>query len=67
MPVSSHIFVEASAHVLAVTPTVHWLEFLDMARPVMAEPMDVKDGMVRPQGVGLGIAWDEAAVERYAA
>ncbi len=66
MPVSSHLFVEASAHVLAVTPTVHWLEFLDMARPVMAEPIDVTDGRVRPQGVGLGIAWDEAAVERYA-
>ncbi len=65
MPVSSHIFVEASAHVLAVTPTAHWLEFLDKARPVMDEPVVLEDGMVRPQGTGLGIAWDEAAVDRY--
>ncbi len=65
MPVSSHIFVEASAHVMAVTPTAHWLEFLDKARPILAEPMKLEDGEVRPQGVGLGIAWDEDAVNRY--
>ena len=65
MPVSSHAFVEASAHVLPITPTAHWLEFLDKARPIIADPLRVEDGMVRPQGVGLGIAWDEAAVERY--
>lgn len=65
LPVSSHAFVEASAHVLAVTPTAHWLEFLDKARPIIAEPLVVEDGMVRPQGVGLGITWNEEAVERY--
>jgi mandelate racemase len=31
LPVSSHIFVEASAHLLPVTPTAHWLEYLDLA------------------------------------
>lgn len=65
MPVSSHIFVEASAHVLAVTPTAHWLEFLDLAGPILAEPVVVVDGEVRPRGIGLGIAWDEDAVKRY--
>ncbi len=65
MPVSSHLFGEASAHVLAVSPTAHWLEFLDKARPILAEPMVLEDGMVRPQGTGLGITWDEAAVDRY--
>lgn len=65
MPVSSHIFAEASAHVMAVTPTAHWLEFLDKARPILAEPMAVENGMVRPQGIGLGIAWDEDAVKRF--
>lgn len=65
MPVSSHLFVEASAHVMAVTPTAHWLEFLDLARPVLVEPLMVENGAVRPQGKGLGIAWDEAAVDRH--
>ena len=32
IPMSSHLFAEASAHMLAVTPTAHWLEFLDFAR-----------------------------------
>ena len=33
IPMSSHILPEASAHVLAVTPTAHWLELLDFAGP----------------------------------
>ncbi|MBT5413770.1 MAG: mandelate racemase [Rhodospirillaceae bacterium] len=66
LPVSSHLFVEASAHVLAVTPTAHFLEYLDIAGAVLREPAMVEDGMVRPRGPGLGIEWNERAVERYA-
>lgn len=66
LPVSSHAFVEASAHVLAVTPTCHWLEYLDIARAILKDPLDVVDGRVTAQSYGLGIEWDEAAVERYA-
>src|SRR6185369_10294612 len=29
VPMSSHIFPEVSAHLLAVTPTAHWLEYVD--------------------------------------
>ncbi len=65
LPVSSHAFVEVSAHLLAVTPTLHWLEFLDKARPILKEPAEVVDGAVAPRGPGLGIEWDEAAVERF--
>jgi hypothetical protein len=36
LPVSSHLFVEASAHTLAVTPTADWLEYLDIALPIGA-------------------------------
>lgn len=66
MPVSSHLFVEASAHVLPVTPTCDWLEFMDFGSAVLAAPYRVDaNGCVRAQGPGLGIEWDEAAVARY--
>ncbi|NNE22447.1 MAG: mandelate racemase [Rhizobiales bacterium] len=65
LPVSSHAFVEASAHVLAVTPTCHFLEFLDKAGAILQEPAVVEDGKVRPRGPGLGMDWDAAAVEKY--
>ncbi len=66
IPLSSHIFIEASAHALAVTPTAHWLEYLDIAGAVLAEPLQVVDGCVAPRGPGLGIEWDEAAIARHA-
>lgn len=65
MPVSSHLFVEASAHVLPVTPTCDWLEFMDFGSAVLAEPYVVEQGCVTAKGPGLGIAWDERAVEKY--
>jgi mandelate racemase len=65
IPVSSHLFIEASAHVLAVTPTAHWLEYLDIAGAVLTEPAPVDNGCVVPRGPGLGIEWNEQAVERF--
>lgn len=66
MPVSSHLFIEASAHVLAVTPTCDWLEFMDFAAAILREPATLEEGGVAPRGPGLGIAWDEAAAARCA-
>ncbi len=66
LPVSSHIFPEASAHVMAVTPTAHLVEWLDLARAVLAEPLQVIGGQVTPRGPGLGLDWDEKAVARLA-
>lgn len=67
LPMSSHIFAEASAHVMAVTPTAHLVEWLDLAGAVLAEPMRVIDGCVTPRGPGLGLDWDERAVAKLAA
>jgi mandelate racemase len=67
LPMSSHTFVEASAHLLAVTPTAHWLEYLDKASALLVEPPALADGSVTPKGPGMGMDWDEAAVARYAA
>jgi mandelate racemase len=65
---SSHLFPEFSVHLLGVTPTCHWLEFMDWAEPVIQEPLRVKDGHAMiPDRPGAGIAWNEDAVRRYAA
>lgn len=67
MPVSSHLFIEASSHVLAVTPACHWLEFMDFGSGILANPYKIKNGQVTAQGPGLGMQWNESAVARYAA
>ena len=65
VPVSSHIFVEASAHVLPITPTAHWLEYMALANGVLVNPVEVQDGCVTAQGPGLGMDWDEKAIARH--
>lgn len=63
---SSHLFPEYSAHMLAVTPTRHWLEYMDWSTAILAQPYEVKAGhVVIPDRPGTGIEWDEAAVARY--
>jgi len=67
MDMSSHLFPEYSAHLLAVTPTAHWLEYMDWAVPIVTEPIQVKDGYALiPDRPGSGIVWNEEAVKRYA-
>lgn len=65
IPMSSHLFIEASAHVLAVTPTCDWLEFLDFAGAILDQPYRLHEGKISARGPGLGIVWDEQAVARY--
>ena len=65
IPMSSHLFAEASSHMLAVTPTAHWIEYLDLARAIVAEPVEIVDGTITARGHGLGLSWDEAAVAKY--
>jgi mandelate racemase len=68
MEMSSHLFPEASAHLLGVTPTCHWLEFVDWAEPVLEEPVTLADGYaLASERPGLGMRWDEKAVKRFAA
>jgi len=66
LPLSSHLFPEISAHLLAVAPTGHWLEYVDWANPILEKPLDVKDGYASVTDTsGIGISWDEEAVRRY--
>ena len=63
---SSHIFPETSVHLLAATPTRHWLEYVDWANAILAEPLALVDGnALVPDRPGNGLAWDERAVRRY--
>ena len=65
LPMSSHIFVEASAQLLCVTPTAHWLEVLDVAGGLRRESLQLRDGYLLPsQAPGLGIDWVEEVVAR---
>ena len=66
MPISTHLFPEVSVHLMAATPTRHWLEFVDWASPILARPMEILDGKASvPDAPGSGIEWDEWAVSRY--
>jgi mandelate racemase len=65
---SSHLFPECSVHLLGVAPTCHWLEFMDRAAPVLEEPLVVTGGLARlPDRPGVGIRWNEEAVQRSSA
>ncbi len=67
LPMSSHVFPEVSAHLMCVTPTAHWLEYMDWVNPVVRTPLEIRDGCaVISDRPGTGIEWDEAAVARYA-
>ena len=63
---SSHLFPEVSAHLLAASPTRHWLEYVDWAAPILAEPVQVIDGKVTPSSrPGTGIRWNQDAVAHF--
>jgi mandelate racemase len=63
---SSHLYSEASAHLLAATPTCHFLEYMDWADKVLVDPLTIESGhAVVSDRPGSGIVWDDNAVERY--
>ncbi|HYJ19039.1 MAG TPA: enolase C-terminal domain-like protein [Burkholderiales bacterium] len=66
LDMSSHLFPEFSAHLLAVTPTCHWLEYVDWASGILKQPIEIKDGhALIPDRPGAGIEWNEDAVKKY--
>ncbi|MFT5419207.1 MAG: mandelate racemase [Gammaproteobacteria bacterium] len=65
-PISSHLFPEFSSHILSVSPTRHWLEYVDWANPVLKFPVEVVDGhAIISDRPGSGIVWDEDAIRNY--
>jgi mandelate racemase len=65
---SNHLWPELSARLLCCTPTAHWLEHSDWWNPILAEPLQVEHGLaVVDESIGSGVAWNEVAVQRFAA
>jgi len=65
--VSSHLWPEVSAHLLAVSPTVHWLEYADWWNAILKQPLQVENGMaILDTAPGSGIEWNEEAIVRFA-
>jgi mandelate racemase len=63
---SSHLMPELSAHLLAVTPTAHWLEYVDWANTILVEPLTLRDGTITASAKpGTGLAWNDDAVAHY--
>jgi mandelate racemase len=67
IPMSSHLYPEVSAHLLSVTPTAHWLEYVDWMNDLLAEPLTIVNGLAMPSNrPGLGLVWNDEIVRRYA-
>jgi len=66
LPLSSHSYIESSAHTMACSPTASWCEYLDLAGAVLTEPLIPDHGKITARGPGLGLEWDEKAVDKYA-
>jgi mandelate racemase len=63
---SSHLMPEASAQVLAASPTCHWLEYVDWAGVLLNEPLRIENGCaVLTDRPGIGLSWDDRAVAHY--
>ena len=61
---SSHLLPETSAHLLAATPTCHYLEYVDWADAILEEPLQIQDGLARvPERPGIGLTWRSEAVK----
>jgi mandelate racemase len=66
MPMSSHLYPEISAHLLAATPTCHYLEYVDWADKILEQPLAIKNGHAAiSDQPGNGIRWNAKAVELY--
>ena len=63
---SSHLYPEISVHLLAATPTGHFLEYMDWADKIVAAPLAIVDGFaIAPDRPGNGLLWNPQAVAKY--
>ncbi|VAW20304.1 Mandelate racemase [hydrothermal vent metagenome] len=66
LPLSSHLFGEISAHLLAASPTAHMLEWMDIAGSINTTPPIISNGKITAADIaGSGLNWDEKALKQY--
>ena len=65
-PVSSHLYHEVSAHLMQVTPTADYLEWMNWSDPLFKEPYQVRDGHLKiPERPGVGLELNRDIIELY--
>ena len=65
-PVSSHLYHEVSAHLMRVTPTADYLEWMNWSDPLFKEPYQVRDGHLKiPERPGVGLELNRDIIELY--
>ncbi len=63
VPIFTHLYPKAAAHVMRVAETAHWLKWQDWANPVLREPYAVGHGQLEiPDRPGTGLDWNEEFV-----
>jgi mandelate racemase len=66
VPLSNHFYQEMSAHMLALTPVAHYLEYFGIADAVLVRPLVPVAGVVEADDKpGNGIEWNEDAIARH--
>ena len=64
---SYYLWPEISAQLLCLTPTAHWLEYADWWNPILAQPLQINNGLTTTDGMtGTGVDWNEEAIKKYA-
>ena len=67
-PVSSHLFTETSAHLLAAAPNALILEHMPWWQELFTEPLTVEDGcVVLDEKPGIGVELSPATLKRFRA
>jgi L-alanine-DL-glutamate epimerase-like enolase superfamily enzyme len=65
-PVTPHLFMEVSSHQACASSNAVWQEHQPWWEPIWREPVDFREGFIHiRQKPGLGLEWDERAIERY--
>ena len=66
VPISTHLFPEVSAHLLASAPHGHFLEYMNWTDAILEQPLEPEGGLIElSETPGTGLDWDERAVSRY--
>ena len=66
IPISTHFYPEVGSHVMRVSQSAHWLEWLDWADDILLDPFNIIDGYVQiPNKPGIGIEWNEKVINKH--